>query len=64
MDLDSESESVKKEDDDDEAEDAGSTHDKEATAVVTGIVVDAWTEGGKLPPEPAGTNTIKLFCCH
>ena len=64
MDLDSESESAKKEDEEDSmaapetAE--SSAADKETVDSVTGVVVDAWTEGVKLPPDPPGECSAKL----
>jgi hypothetical protein len=61
MDLDSESESNKRDDDDDnddESEAAEAT--KESEAVTMGIVVDAWTEGVKLPAEPTGLCSASL----
>ena len=62
MDLDSESESAKKEDEEDAASEdqAASEKEKESENVSAGIVVDAWTEGVKLPSEPSGLCSSKL----
>lgn len=65
MDLDSESESVKRDDEDDttinDDVDGDDGNDKEAESVTTGVVVDAWTEGvNKLPTEPTGLCSASL----
>ena len=63
MDLDSESESAKKDDDDEDTvveDQPASVKEKESELVSSGIVVDAWTEGVKLPPEPTGLCSSKL----
>ena len=62
MDLDSESESAKKdEEDESNASEIESIAEKEkAAASVAGVVVDAWTEGVKLPPVPPGLCSAAL----
>ena len=62
MDLDSESESAKKDDEDESAvsEIEPTSEKQKAAASVTGVVVDAWTEGVKLPPEPPGLCSASL----